>query len=85
MESNASPGDDRDTTRGAEQADTGEGVRPGHVTPPSRRGKKSISIYVDVAFHKRLRMLALVHDTTIQALGEQAFGLLFEHYGETSE
>ena len=85
MESNLSLGDDRDTTRGAEQGDTGKGVRPAHVPPPSRRGKKSISIYVDAAFHKRLRMLALVHDTTIQALGEQAFGLLFRHYREAPE
>ena len=85
MESNPGPGDVREPTSGADQADSDEGVRPRHVPPPSRRGKKGISIYVDAAFHKRLRMLALVHDTTIQALGEQAFDLLFEHYGEAPE
>ena len=85
MESNPGPGDVREPTSGADQADSDEGVRPRHVPPPSRRGKKGISIYVDAAFHKRLRMLALMHDTTVQALGEQAFALLFEHYGEASE
>ena len=36
---------------------------------------------VDPAVHRRLRMLAVEHDTTVQRLGEQAIDLLFERYG----
>jgi hypothetical protein len=48
----------------------------------SRRGKKGIVIYVDPVVAKMLRRIALDHDTTIQALGEDAINRLLERHGE---
>lgn len=45
--------------------------------PPSREGKRMLSIYLDPLAWKQLRMLALETDTTAQALGEEAINLLF--------
>ena len=45
--------------------------------PPSRVGKRMLSIYLDPLAWKQLRMLALEADTTTQALGEEAINLLF--------
>ena len=48
--------------------------------PPSRQGKKGVVFHVDPEIAKRLKMLAVEHDTTIEALGIEALGLLFERY-----
>lgn len=45
--------------------------------PPSRAGKRVLSVYLDPLAWKQLRQLALDTDTTTQALGEEAINLLF--------
>ena len=45
--------------------------------PPSREGKRILSIYLDPLAWKQLRQLALDDETTTQALGEEAINLLF--------
>ena len=49
--------------------------------PPSRAGKRVLSVYLDPLAWKQLRQLALDTDTTTQALGEEAVNLLFEKHG----
>ena len=48
--------------------------------PPSRQGKKGVLLHVDPAVRKRLKLLAVEHDTSIEALGMQALDLLFKFY-----
>ena len=48
--------------------------------PPSREGKRVISIYVNSEAWKQLRMLSLDTGQSTQALGEEAFNLLFEKH-----
>ncbi len=45
--------------------------------PPSRAGKRVLSLYLDPVAWKQLRVLALEEETTTQALGEEAVNLLF--------
>jgi hypothetical protein len=45
--------------------------------PPSRDGKRVLTIYLDPLAWKQLRLLALEGETTTQALGEEAINLLF--------
>jgi hypothetical protein len=52
-------------------------VTPRGKRPPSRTGKRVLSIYLDPLAWKQLRLLALENDTTTQALGEEAINLLF--------
>lgn len=49
--------------------------------PPSRIGKRVLSVYLDPLAWKQLRQLALDDNTTTQALGEEAINLLFMKYG----
>jgi len=49
--------------------------------PPSRAGKRVLSIYLDPLAWKQLRQLALQEETTTQALGEEAVNLLFTKHG----
>jgi hypothetical protein len=49
--------------------------------PPSRAGKRVLSLYLDPLAWKQLRQLALDTDTTTQALGEEAVNLLFAKHG----
>lgn len=49
--------------------------------PPSRAGKRVLSIYLDPIAWKQIRQLALDSDTSTQALGEEAINLLFEKHG----
>ena len=53
---------------------------PTSTRPPSRAGKRVLSIYLDPLAWKQLRQLALDADTTTQALGEEAVNLLFEKH-----
>jgi hypothetical protein len=46
--------------------------------PPSREGKRVLSVYLRPEAWKQLRMLALQLETPTQALGEEAVNLLFE-------
>lgn len=49
--------------------------------PPSRAGKRVLSVYLDPLAWKQLRQLALDSDTSTQALGEEAVNLLFAKHG----
>lgn len=57
----------------------------GKNLPPSRRGKSNVSFYVDRDEHKKLKLLAVEKETTVQALGEKAIKLLFERYDAEAE
>ena len=48
--------------------------------PPSRVGKRVLSIYLDPLAWKQIRQLALDSDTSTQALGEEAINQLFEKH-----
>lgn len=48
--------------------------------PPSRAGKRVVSTYVSAEAWKQLRMLSLDTGQSTQALGEEAFNLLFQKY-----
>ena len=52
----------------------------GKTRPPSRAGKRVLSIYLPPEAWKQLRMLSLNLDTSTQALGEEAVNLLFEKH-----
>ena len=49
--------------------------------PPSRAGKRVLTVYLDPLAWKQLRLLALDTGTTTQALGEEAVNLLFAKHG----
>jgi|SRR3954470_7796524 hypothetical protein len=55
--------------------------KPATVRPPSRAGKRVLSIYLDPIAWKQIRQLALDGDTSTQALGEEAINLLFAKHG----
>lgn len=55
--------------------------RPATVRPPSRAGKRILSIYLDPVAWKQIRQLALDTETSTQALGEEAINLLFAKHG----
>ena len=48
--------------------------------PPSRVGKRVLSIYLEPIAWRQLRELALDLETSTQALGEEAINLLFEKH-----
>ena len=48
--------------------------------PPSREGKRVLSIYLKPEAWKQLRMLSLDTEQPTQALGEEAINLLFEKH-----
>jgi len=52
-------------------------TKTGSPRPPSRAGKRILSIYLDPLAWKQLRILAVEANTTTQALGEEAINLLF--------
>ena len=45
---------------------------------PSRRGKKSFTLYVDPDVHDQLKLLSLQTRTPMQKLGIEALNLLFK-------
>lgn len=55
--------------------------RPAAKVTPGRIGKKGVLTQLDLDTARRLKMLAVQHDTTLQALGEEAFAALLERYG----
>jgi hypothetical protein len=55
--------------------------RSGTRRPPSREGKRVLSVYLDPLAWKQLRQLALDTETSTQALGEEAVNLLFAKHG----
>ena len=44
------------------------------------RDRKALLLRLDPAMVKRLKLLAVERDTTVQALGEEAIVLLFKRY-----
>jgi hypothetical protein len=50
------------------------------VRPPSREGKRVLSIYLPPEAWKQLRLLSLNLETSAQTLGEEAINLLFEKH-----
>jgi hypothetical protein len=49
---------------------------------PDREGKSLVAAHVNKHAAKQLRMLAVEHDTTVQALVVEALNLLFKNYGK---
>ena len=47
---------------------------------PSRRGRRGWLIYLDQETAKRLKIAAAKHDTTLQAIGEEAADLMLQRY-----
>jgi hypothetical protein len=66
------PEHNRSTKR---QAETRQSARP-----PSREGKRVLSIYLSPEAWKQLRMRSVNLETPTQALGEEAVNLLFEKH-----
>ncbi len=58
-------------------------AQPSYQQPPSRQGKKSVTIHLDREYHKELKLLSVRRDTSLQALGEEAFRLLVAKYDGT--
>ncbi len=48
--------------------------------PPSREGKRILSIYLKPEAWKQLRMLSVNVESSTQTLGEEAINLLFEKH-----
>jgi hypothetical protein len=48
--------------------------------PPSREGKRVLSVYLKPEAWKQLRMLSVNLESSTQALGEEAINLLFEKH-----
>jgi hypothetical protein len=48
--------------------------------PPSREGKRVLSIYLKPEAWKQLRMMSLNLESSTQTLGEEAINLLFEKH-----
>ena len=48
--------------------------------PASRRGKKVLMVYLEPATAKRLKILAAVNETSLQALAEEAVDMVLEQY-----
>jgi hypothetical protein len=48
--------------------------------PPSREGKRVLSIYLKPEAWKQLRMLSVNLESSTQTLGEEAINLLFEKH-----
>jgi hypothetical protein len=48
--------------------------------PPSREGKRVLSVYLKPEAWKQLRMLSVNLESSTQTLGEEAINLLFEKH-----
>ena len=49
--------------------------------PPSRRGLKAITVWVDPAIHQQLRMMALEQGRPAEIMLREAVADLFQKYG----
>ena len=49
---------------------------------PSRRGRKAVTIYLDTAAHRQLRMLALEQSRSVQDLMTEATNDLLQKHGK---
>ena len=59
-----------------------EANEPSRSRPPSRRGRRAITIYTSAEAHRQLRLLAVEEDMPIQQLAIEALNDLFERYGK---
>ena len=50
--------------------------------PPSRRGRRAVTIYVDPAAHQQLRMLGIELEQSTQALVTEGINAVFERHGK---
>lgn len=50
------------------------------IRPPSREGKRVLSVYLKPEAWKQLKMLSLNLENSTQSLGEEAVNLLFEKH-----
>ena len=67
----------------AEAASEHAAAEPAPVArPPSRAGLKAVTVYVDPAAHRQLRMLAIETDRSAQALLVEAVNDLFQKHGK---
>ena len=60
-------------TWAAPPSPTSTADEPAPSQVPSHRGKRAITVYVEPEVIRRLKHLATDHDTTLQALGVEAF------------
>jgi hypothetical protein len=71
--------DDDEAAPGVEiEAQTTAAIRK--ARPPSRQGKRILSIYLKPEAWKQLRMLSVNLERPSQSLGEEALNLLFEKH-----
>ena len=54
----------------------------GAQQPPSRRGRRAVTIYVDPAAHQQLRMLGVELEQSTQALVTEGINAIFERHGK---
>lgn len=62
------------------ETETKTSAAPSKARPPSREGKRVLSIYLKPEAWKQLRMLSVNLESPTQTLGEEAINLLFEKY-----
>jgi hypothetical protein len=55
-------------------------AKPAAQRPPSREGKRALTVYLRPEAWKQLRMLSVQIESSTQALGEDAINLLFEKH-----
>jgi hypothetical protein len=55
-------------------------AKPVVQRPPSREGKRALTVYLRPEAWKQLRMLSVQIESSTQALGEDAINLLFEKH-----
>ena len=49
---------------------------------PSRRGRRAVTVYLDPAAHRQLRLLALEQNRSVQDLSVEATNDLFQKHGK---
>ena len=49
--------------------------------PPSRRGLKALTVWVDPAVHQQVRMMALEQNRSVEDMLREAVADLFQKYG----
>ena len=68
--------------RRAPPAPQAPGPEPDAPRTPSRRGRKAVTIYLDTAAYRQLRMLALEQSRSVQDLMTEATNDLFQKHGK---
>jgi hypothetical protein len=58
----------------------GRPPKPGTIRPQARRGKKSVVAYLPVPKWKELHIVAVLNETTIDALVHHGVDLVIEEY-----